>query len=219
MDGFGIRPGLLEMAETVARGGYLVLLPDLFYRAGRYQALVPRDVFAGGDVRALIGPLMASTDNLKAGDEDTQAFLDYLDTRRDVVAPLIGTVGFCMGGGMAITAAGSHPDRVAATVSFHGGNLATDDPKSPHLLNRQRASAPSSASPLVTNDGSKLSARDGGTPREGTDRCRRAPPCRDLSRCKARLDEARLPGSTTKRRPRAAGARCSRFSTASSRPA
>ena len=134
MDGFGIRPGMLEMAGTVANGGYLVLVPDLFYRMGRYQPLVPKDVFAGGDVRGVIGPLMASTDNRKAGEDDTRAFLDYLDTRQDVAGPHVGTVGFCMGGGMAITAAGSHPDRVTAAVSFHGGNLATDDPKSPHLL-------------------------------------------------------------------------------------
>lgn len=35
---------------------------------------------------------------------------------------------------MAIAAAGTYPDRVAAAVSFHGGRLATDDPASPHLL-------------------------------------------------------------------------------------
>lgn len=134
MDAFGIRPGLLEMAGTVARGGYLVLVPDLFYRVGRYQTLVPKDVFASGDVRAVIGPLMASTDNRKAGEDDTRAFLDYLDTRKDVAGPRVGTVGFCMGGGIAITAAGIYPERVAAAVSFHGGNLATDDPKSPHRL-------------------------------------------------------------------------------------
>ena len=39
-----------------------------------------------------------------------------------------------MGGGMALTAAGTYPDRIAAAASFHGGNLATDDPFSPHLL-------------------------------------------------------------------------------------
>jgi carboxymethylenebutenolidase len=35
---------------------------------------------------------------------------------------------------MAMTVAGSYPDRVAAAASFHGGRLATDDPTSPHLL-------------------------------------------------------------------------------------
>jgi carboxymethylenebutenolidase len=35
---------------------------------------------------------------------------------------------------MAITAAGTYPDRIAAAISFHGGRLATDDAASPHLL-------------------------------------------------------------------------------------
>ena len=35
---------------------------------------------------------------------------------------------------MALTAAAYYPDRIAAAVSFHGGNLATDQPTSPHLL-------------------------------------------------------------------------------------
>jgi carboxymethylenebutenolidase len=35
---------------------------------------------------------------------------------------------------MALTAAGYYPDRIAAAVSFHGGNLATDLPVSPHLI-------------------------------------------------------------------------------------
>jgi carboxymethylenebutenolidase len=51
-----------------------------------------------------------------------------------VAGSKVGTVGFCMGGGMAIAAAGTYPDRVAAAASFHGGRLATDDPGSPHWL-------------------------------------------------------------------------------------
>lgn len=43
-------------------------------------------------------------------------------------------VGFCMGGGMALVTAGTYPDRFAAAASFHGGNLATDAPTSPHLF-------------------------------------------------------------------------------------
>ena len=46
----------------------------------------------------------------------------------------IGTTGYCMGGGMAIAAAGTYPDRIAAAASFHGGNLANDTELSPHLL-------------------------------------------------------------------------------------
>jgi len=35
---------------------------------------------------------------------------------------------------MAIAAAGTYPNHFAAVASFHGGNLATDAPTSPHLL-------------------------------------------------------------------------------------
>ena len=132
MDGLAIRPTLIDMAQRLANAGYVVLLPDLFYRYGPHDTFVPAEVFKG-DFRTIIGPLMATTDNLKAAD-DTAAMLSYLDTRSDVAGTKIGTVGFCMGGGMAITAAGVFPDRVAAAASFHGGNLATDLPVSPHLL-------------------------------------------------------------------------------------
>jgi len=86
-----------------------------------------------GDFRSVVGPLIASTNSHKAA-EDTAAFLSYLDSRDDVAGKGVGTVGFCMGGGMALSAAGYYPDRIAAAASFHGGNLASDLPTSPHLL-------------------------------------------------------------------------------------
>ena len=130
MDAGGIRPSVLGMAERLAKAGYVVLLPDIFYRYGAYGPLDPREVFKG-DVRAILGPLMATTSNAKAA-KDTEAFLAYLDTRLNVQGNKVGAVGFCMGGGMAIAAAGTWPDRFAAVASFHGGNLATDAPDSPH---------------------------------------------------------------------------------------
>ena len=133
MDGLGIRPTIFEMGQRLADHGYVVLVPDLFYRAGRYEPLDPKEVFASGDVRAAIGPLLSSTDNRRAG-EDTQALLAYLDTREDVAGSKVGTTGYCMGGAMSLTAAGTYPDRIAAAASFHGGNLATDSELSPHRL-------------------------------------------------------------------------------------
>lgn len=137
MDALALRPALFDLGQRLADSGYVVLVPDLFYRFGRYEALDPVAVFQG-DFRTVIGPMMATTDNHKAGQGDSGAFLAYLDTRRDVVGK-VGTVGFCMGGGMAIAAAAYFPDRVAAAVSFHGGRLATDDATSPHLLAPQIA--------------------------------------------------------------------------------
>lgn len=123
---------MLEMAERLAELEYVVLLPDLFYRFGSYEPLVPKEVFKG-DVMAVLGPLMATTGTDKAA-EDTAAFLAYLDTRADIAGAKVGAAGFCMGGGLAISAAAAYPARFAAVASFHGGNLATDAPTSPHLL-------------------------------------------------------------------------------------
>jgi len=132
MDAGGIRPALLDMAQRLADAGYVVLVPDLFYRYGRYGPFVPREVFAG-DFRAVLGPLMATTGNDKAA-QDSAALLAYLDTRGDIAARKVGAVGFCMGGGMALAAAGTYPDRFAAVASFHGGSLATEAPASPHRM-------------------------------------------------------------------------------------
>jgi carboxymethylenebutenolidase len=133
MDGLAIRPTLFRMGQRLADAGYVVLLPDLFYRAGPYEPLEPKKVFASGDVREALKHLFSSTDNKRAA-EDTAAFIAYLDTRKDVAGKAIGTTGYCMGGGVSLTVAGTYPDRVAAAASFHGGNLATDTDLSPHLL-------------------------------------------------------------------------------------
>ncbi|HWF17310.1 MAG TPA: dienelactone hydrolase family protein [Acidimicrobiales bacterium] len=133
MDGLGIRPTIFDMGQRLADYGYVVLVPDLFYRAGPYEALDPKKVFASGDVRGTIGHLIGSTDNRRAA-EDTESFLAYLEGRDGVAGTKVGTTGYCMGGAMSLTAAGTYPDRVAAAASFHGGNLATDSDLSPHWL-------------------------------------------------------------------------------------
>ena len=130
MDAGGIRPAVFGMAERLANAGYVVLLPDLFYRYGPYGPFDPTEVLKG-DFLSVLGPLMATTSNAKAA-QDTTAILAYLDTRKDVEGKKAGAVGFCMGGGMAIAAAGTCPDRFAAVASFHGGNLATEAHDSPH---------------------------------------------------------------------------------------
>src|ERR1700722_20045755 len=122
MDGLGIRPTIFAMGQRLASHGYVVLVPDLFSRPGPSEPVDPKEVFASGDVRAAIGHLLASTDNRRAG-EDTEAFLAYLDSREDVAATKVGTTGYCMGGAISLTAAGTYPDRIAAAASFHGGNL------------------------------------------------------------------------------------------------
>ena len=133
MDGIGIRPAILEMGERLSTNGYLVLVPDLFYRAGPYEPMDPHVVFSDPEERKR---LMARFSQANAANvmEDTRAFLDYLSSRKDVVPGAVGVTGYCFGGLMALTAAGTYPDRIAAAASYHGPRLATDAPESPHWL-------------------------------------------------------------------------------------
>ncbi|HEY8079323.1 MAG TPA: dienelactone hydrolase family protein [Labilithrix sp.] len=134
MDGLGIRPTMLEFGDRLAAHGYLVLLPDLFYRSGAYEPMDAKKIFSG-DPEAR-KPLMAmfalaTQENVM---RDTTAFLAWLDDQKDVKKGGIGTTGYCMGGKMSVCAAGTHPDRIVATAAYHAGGLATDAPDSPHLL-------------------------------------------------------------------------------------
>jgi carboxymethylenebutenolidase len=65
---------------------------------------------------------------------DTVAFLDHLAAQAAVLRGPIGTTGYCMGGAMSLSAAGTYPERIVASASYHGGRLATDAPDSPHRL-------------------------------------------------------------------------------------
>jgi carboxymethylenebutenolidase len=134
MDGLGIRPAMLELGERLATYGYFVLLPDLFYRSGPYEPMDPRTVFSDPDKRKVLMEKFFAPASQANVMSDTRAFLDYLAAQPDVRRGRIGTTGYCMGGLMSLTAAGTYPDSIAATASYHGGRLATDTPESPHLL-------------------------------------------------------------------------------------
>src|SRR5262245_34673880 len=134
MDGLGIRPAMLEIGERIATYGYLALLPDLFYRAGPYEPMDARVVFTDpAQIKILREKFFVHAQPASIM-SDTGEFLDYLAARPDVKPGGIGTTGYCMGGFLSLTAAGTYPDRIAATASYHGGRLATDAPDSPHLL-------------------------------------------------------------------------------------
>ena len=134
MDAPAIRPALFQMCERLASNGYYVLLPDMFWRAGPYAPINLAEAFKDEAARReIFGKFMASTDAAKAR-TDTKACLDFLAGQPEVAGSKVGITGYCMGGGLALNAAGQFPDRVAAAAAFHGGRLATDQPDSPHLL-------------------------------------------------------------------------------------
>ncbi len=139
-DAGGLRPAQTRIAERIAKGGYVVLQPDLFHRAPPLEGLLGgpvtlaamRKVFQDAELR---GRFMASYyapalayENLA---KTIGAVLEHLAARPDVRGR-IGTTGYCMGGNASVRTATIFGDRVAATAAFHPGGLVTDQPDSPH---------------------------------------------------------------------------------------
>jgi carboxymethylenebutenolidase len=133
MDGFGVRPALWEMGQRLADGGYLVLLPDLYYRLGSYPPMVPAQVMADPKLREDLMKRVASLDRGRKI-SDAAACTEFLASRPEVEGDRFGAVGYCMGGNLSLTVAGALPDRFVAAASFHGGSLVTDQSDSPHLF-------------------------------------------------------------------------------------
>ncbi|GAB2868053.1 dienelactone hydrolase family protein [Lentzea nigeriaca] len=136
MDAFGLRPHLRSMADRLAAAGYVVLVPNVLYRAGRAPLVeLPDfiDPFARPGMFEAIRPAMqALTPELAM--RDAAVYLDWLAASPLTTDGPAGLTGYCMGAGLALRTAGTYPDRVAAAAGFHGAYLATDAPDSPHLL-------------------------------------------------------------------------------------
>ncbi|MGS0758990.1 dienelactone hydrolase family protein, partial [Roseateles sp. GG27B] len=64
-------------------------------------------IFSPGPANArMMGQVMALTGEQVM--RDTRAYLDFLDQDAGVKGSKVGTVGYCMGGSMALRAAGSY---------------------------------------------------------------------------------------------------------------
>jgi carboxymethylenebutenolidase len=132
MDAFGIRPELAGMAQRLASNGYVVALPNLYYRTP-FTPFQPNVVASEGPERERFKGMIASITHAMVM-RDTALVVAQLDRYPSVTRGGLAALGYCMGGGYALSAAGTFPDRVVAAASFHGGSLATDKPDSPHRL-------------------------------------------------------------------------------------
>lgn len=127
IDGIGMRPAMQAMGERLAAAGYRVLMPDLFWRMGPYTAPEPAKLFADPAVRADWFKRAMGAASAELIMRDTRAYLAELPGK-------VGVTGYCMGGRMALSAAGTYPDRIVAAAAYHPGNVANDAADSPHLL-------------------------------------------------------------------------------------
>jgi carboxymethylenebutenolidase len=134
-DIMGLRPAFRDMGRRLAGQGYVVLVPNPFYRSAKAPVIGDNFDFSNPEQRArLTGYRNAMSD--EGVDHDAQAFVAFLDAQPQTnKVRKVGVQGYCMGGTLSFRTAAAVPDRVAAVGSFHGGNgLVTKNPNSPHLL-------------------------------------------------------------------------------------
>src|SRR5205807_2232577 len=97
MDAYGLRPTIEEMVERIAADGYVVLEPNVFYRAGR-SPVGPMPEMSDPEQRTRffqsIRPLIEELTPERIA-SDGAAYLDYLG---EVEAPApVAITGYCMG--------------------------------------------------------------------------------------------------------------------------
>jgi len=133
-DVVSLRPAFREMGRRLAGEGYVVLVPNLYYRVRKAPVVDGAFNFANPEDRAKLAPMRASV-TPEGTDRDAATYLAFLDaqpqTNRKKKA---GVQGYCMGGPLSVRTAAAVPARIGAVASFHGGGLYTDQPTSPHLL-------------------------------------------------------------------------------------
>jgi carboxymethylenebutenolidase len=133
-DILGLRPTFRDLGKRLAADGYVVLVPNPFYRSARAPVHEGPFDFNNAEQRAkLFGMRGAMTD--EGVDKDATAYLAFLDTQPQTDnTKKAGVQGYCMGGLLSFRTAAAVPNRIGAVGSFHGGGLVTDQPNSPHLL-------------------------------------------------------------------------------------
>lgn len=139
VDAGGIRPSQRQMAKRLSAKGYVVLLPNVFYRSGKSPVFdFPMKI---GDERTMQRFVELTTPlTPDAMERDGSAYLDFLAEQNWVSTGGMGVVGYCFTGAMALRTAAARPDKIAAAASFHGGRLFTEAADSPHtVLPRVRA--------------------------------------------------------------------------------
>ena len=110
---FGVSGYILDRAADLAALGYVVLVPEVYWR------LPDSTLDPAGDVLGQAMGLVQQLDwNLAVA--DVGAALDHLRGLIEVTGP-VGLLGFCFGGGLAFNVAAVQP--VEALISYYGSAL------------------------------------------------------------------------------------------------
>jgi carboxymethylenebutenolidase len=105
MEWWGLNDQIKGVADRLATAGYAALVPDLYY------GQVTADPEKAHELMRGLDPKVALTDLGSA--------MDYLRSLPEVGKSKIGSLGFCMGGGLSLQLALNRPD-LSGAVMFYG---------------------------------------------------------------------------------------------------
>src|SRR5580658_1282963 len=131
MDAPAIREELRDMARRLGTAGYFVMLPNLYYRAGRDTIYGP-DVLTKGSAEQARMRAVRTKMTIPPVMDDVAAMIAYADRQTAAKPGPVGTHGYCMSGPYSLAAAARYPERIAAAASFYGTWLINDAEESPH---------------------------------------------------------------------------------------
>jgi carboxymethylenebutenolidase len=117
IEGFGVTDHILDVARRLAGEGYVVAVPDLYHRFGRFATAPYDDYDAARKLMRRVSDEEATA--------DLGATLDHLLALPACQGRSVGLVGFRVGGRWAYVTACRRPE-VKALVSFYG-NLTSPD--------------------------------------------------------------------------------------------
>lgn len=120
-DILGLRPVFREMGSRLAAQGYVVLVPNPFYRNKKAPVVDGSFDFSKPENRAKIMP-MAQALTADTNISDAKSYITFLDAQPQTdKKKKMGVQGYCMGGPPTFRTAATRPDRIGAAATFHGG--------------------------------------------------------------------------------------------------
>lgn len=134
MDAPGIRDELREMASRLASAGYVVALPNLYYRIGRegHYGYDFAKIRTDDAHQKRMHECRVSLTNAGMV-SDTESLLPALRALPAAADGPIGCVGYCMSGAFVVAVAAAFGDQIAAIASFYGVGIVSEEADSPHL--------------------------------------------------------------------------------------
>ncbi len=110
---WGLVPHIEDVTERFAREGFVALAPDLYHGQATDEPDEARKLAMALDAQRAVQEIAAAARHLKK--------------LQNVAPQKVGVVGWCMGGGLSLSAAAHHGDLIGAAVAFYGRPLTAGD--------------------------------------------------------------------------------------------